>query len=106
MNYPSSFSKTKGFHSSGPTCFFLFLSAALELFLNLTSEIYTGVREVTHIPVHSPAHFPAGILPGFLGFLFGRDLATVLLQCLLAGIHLVIMLLLSPVSHSFSPSIS
>lgn len=106
MNHSSSFSKTKDFHSFGPTCFFLFPSAAVELFLILPSEIYTGVREVTHTPVRSAAHFPVGILLGFLSFLFGRDSATVLQQCLLVGIHLVIMLLLSSVSHSLSPSIS
>lgn len=85
MNHSSSFSKTKDFHSFGPTCFFLFPSAAVELFLILPSEIYTGVREVTHTPVRSAAHFPVGILLGFLSFLFGRDSATVLQQCLLVS---------------------
>lgn len=77
---------------------FLFLSAALELFFILPSEIYAGVGKLTQTLVHSPARFPAGILPGSLSFLVGRHSVTVLLQSLLAGIHLVIMLLLSPVS--------
>lgn len=66
----------------------------------------TSVGEVTQTPVHSPAHFPAGMLPGSLCFLVGRHSVTGLLQSLLTGIHPVIMLLLSPVSHSFSLSIS
>lgn len=61
----------QGFPCSGPTCFFLFPSAALELFFILPSEKYTGVGKVTQTLVQSPALFPAGIFPGSFSFLLG-----------------------------------
>lgn len=92
VNHPYCFPKTKDFPCSGPTYFFLFLSAALELFFILPSLRDTGVGEVTHTPCSQP---PPTSQLGFFQVPSGFLLVGIQLLCcysLLTGIHLVIML--------------
>lgn len=56
---PFLFSKTNGFLYSGPTYFFLFLSAVLELLFLLPSERYISVGEVTQTPCSQPRPLPS-----------------------------------------------
>ena len=91
VNHPYCFPKTKDFPCSGPTYFFLFLSAALELFFILPSLRDTGVGEVTHTPCSQP---PPTSQLGFFQVPSGFLLVGIQLLCcysLLTGIHLVIM---------------
>lgn len=95
------FSKTNGSLYSGPTYFFLFLSAVLEFLFLLPSERYTSIGEVTQIPCSQPH-----LLRSWDSSRFPLASAWPWLWSLLTGIYSVIILLLAPGSHSLSPSIS